>query len=292
MNSDPNNNVNGQVPNSGVTPVSPVAPVAPTAPVAPVVPSAVQGAQVTPAVTPVAPTTEPTQQRVQLVNDKVALKAVSPTDMAQKSEATEASKETEQVSGNSSNPGEENNNKGGGKLQNIFLFLLFGGLLAFIIYIDEITVFLETRKNNIGQVEEKITTGTLVCESEKSTSDMDYTYTAKFEFRDSKLKRLNYSMEIRGDANLDDAKLTELNNECLLVKEYAGNLNGIDINCSLENGLLREKQMFTYDSIDRDEAMAAFVEAGGIYPEYKRDQNIDDIEREMNAAAYTCKRIK
>lgn len=307
MNSDPNNNVNGQVPNTGVKPVTAVAPVAsvtpapaiPVAPAAnpapvpqaaPTVPSAVQAAP-TVAAPSTTPAQQPTQQRVQLVNDKVSLKAVSPTDMAQKSAKAEETKEATPTTGNNPNLAEDNNS-GGGKFQTIFLILLFVGLLAFIIYIDDITVYMQTRKDRKNQVVEKITTGTLVCNSEKSTNDMDYSYSARFEFRDNKLKRLNYAMEIRGDVNLDDAKLTELNNECLLVRKYAGNLNGIDVNCSLENGLMKEKQSFTYDSIDREAAMSAFIEAGGIYPEYKKDQNVDEIEKEMNAAAYTCERIK
>lgn len=305
MNNDPNVS-NGQVPSvSGqptpVTPVVPVTPVTPVTPVAPVTPAAptIPTAPVTPAapavpsavqaaptvVAPTSNTTQPTEQRVKLVDDKVSLKAVSQTDMEQKTEAT-----SEKVEDNTDKP--EENNKGGGTLQNIFLFLLFGGLLAFIIYIDDITVYLETRKANKNQVIEKITTGTLACESERSSDDMDYNYIARFEFRDNKLKRLNYSMEVRGDVNLDEEKLTELNKECLLVKEYASKLNGIDITCSLENGLLKEKQVFTYDSVNREEAMSAFIEAGGVYPEYRKDQNIDEIEREMNAAAYSCKRIK
>lgn len=288
MNSDPNN-LNSSVPNTtapqpGV--VQPT-PTASTTPAAPVVPSAVVSAE-----TVAAPNKSEDIQRVQLVNDKVALKAISPADMASKTDKVEETTETLEPKVEGSPNSADDKKKGGGVFQNIFLFLLFGGLLAFIIYIDDITVWLESKKNNQGTVVEEITTGTLSCESEKSTSNMDYTYTAKFEFRDSKLKRLNYTMEIRGDANLDEADLTELNNECLQIKENASSLSGIDITCSLENGLLKEKQVFTYDSINREEAMSAFIEAGGIYPEYKKDQNIDEIERDMNAAAYTCKRIK
>lgn len=266
------------------TPVTPATSVTPTVPVAPAVPTAVQTAPTV--AQPASNTTpQPTEQRVKLVNDKVSLNAISQADMEQKTAAT-----SEKVEESTDNPVE--NNKSGGGFQSIFLILLFGGLLAFIIYIDDITVYLESRKANKNQVVEKITTGTLACESERTANDMDYSYIVKFEFRDNRLKRLNYAMEIRGDINLDEEKLTKLNNECLLVKEYASKLNGIDITCSLENGLLKEKQVFTYDSINREEAMSAFIEAGGVYPEYRADQDIDEIEREMNAAAYTCKRLK
>lgn len=304
MNSDPNNNVNGQVPNTTTsvqttpTPTTEVIPTATITPIAttpttqatPVAPTVSSEGQTAPSVTPV---TQPTQQRVQLVDDKVSLKAIAPTDMVQKSEKEKEKTEVlEPVSDAQVDSTETTESKSGGCFQNLFLFIVFGGLLVFILKIDAVTAYVQARKESKNQIVEEITTGTLVCESEKSSNDMDYTYTAKFGFRNSKLKRLNYLTEIRGDANIDDAMLTELNNKCLLVKEHASNLNGVDITCSFENGLLKEKQAFTYDLVNRDEAMSAFVEAGGIYPDYKSDQNIDEIEKEMNAAAYTCKRIK
>ncbi len=279
------NNASGQVPNTtGQNTATNIE--TPVTPATQVVPSQVSGNQSAeaPAVDAMP---QQTQQRVQLVNDKVALKAVSQTNMDQQIKSNEGNAV---VNTDSTSTSVENNK--GNKFQNILLILLFVGLLLFIFNIDKVSVYLKSRQENRGQVVEKITTGTLVCESEKNSSAMDFTYTAKFEFRDSRLKRLNYATEIRGDINLDEEKLNELYNECLAVKKSASSLSGIDITCSLENGLLKERQIFTYDSVNRAEAMSAFIEAGGIYPDYKQNQNIDDIEIEMNAAAYNCKRIK
>ncbi len=299
VNQQPTNNTQ-TVPNTVAAPSAPVAPSAATTPAVPAAPSVANTTQpvaAAPSVpsTPVAPSApvvptgadkasapvQPTEQRVQLIDDKPALKAISPNDVPKKEEVKEEKKEDE-------TPKKE----GSRFFQNLFLIILFGGLLAFIVFIEDITAFVEEKKYLKEQNVEVITTGTLKCSMEKNTNNLDYEYIADFQFRDSKLKRLTYKKEIRGDANLDEVALDTLNKDCLQVKEFGGAVSGIDVTCSLESGTFREKQVFTYDAIDREAAMSAYIEAGGIYPEYKKDQNIDEIEREMNAAGYSCERVK
>lgn len=280
MNNETNNTVNQQ---PTITSSTPAAPAVPTAV------SEAPTVTTTPA-QPAAPT-QPIQQRVQLVNDTPALKAVAPSTTENSQPTSEATEVLETADTKTAEPAAQEK-KSGGCFQTFFLIVLFGGLFLFIFFIDDISSYIETQKYLKEQVVEEITTGTLKCTYENSTDNMDYTYEVKFGFRDSKLKRLDYVKEVRGDANLDEAALTALSTECLLVKEYASSLSGIDITCSLENGLLREKQVFNYDAVDREAAMSAFVEAGGIYPEYKRDQDIDGIEKNMNASGYNCERLK
>ena len=62
-------------------------------------------------------------------------------------------------------------------------------------------------------------------------------------------------------------------------------LTGVSIVCSLSNGTLVETQIMNYALLDADKVTTAFVEAGGLYPEYVNNQNIDQIEKNMNAAA-------
>lgn len=283
MNNETNNTVNQQPTITSSTPVTPAVPAASEAPVVTV-------AQPTTPSQPAAPT-QPTTQRVQLVNDTPALKAVAPNTTENSQPVSENTEVLETVDPKTTETVKEEK-KSGGCFQNFFLIVLFGGLFLFIVFIDDISNYIETQKYLKEQVVEEITTGTLKCTFENSTDNMDYTYEVKFEFRDSRLKRLDYVKEVRGDANLDEAALVALSSECVLVKEYASSLSGIDITCSLENGLLREKQVFNYDAVDREAAMSAFVEAGGVYPEYKRDQDIDGIEKNMNASGYNCERLK
>lgn len=281
-----NNTENNQQPTIiTTTPVVPSAPTVPTgattaaAPATPVVPSTA------------APTTEPVKvdtnlanQHLQLVDDKPKLNIVTQDQIDAKEQAAAAA-----TAEKSTKP----EKAGGGCLSNFFLFILFGGLLVFILYIDQVKLYIdEWRKGGGGEEVQEITSGTLKCSSERQTSNMDYTYSANFEFRNKLLKTFTYNIEIRGDQELDAVALSALETECRLVEQYAGNLSGIDVTCSLESGLFRQKQIFTYDSIQREQAITAFVEAGGKYPEYKKDQNIDEIEKSMNAANYTCERIK
>ena len=279
-----NNTENNQQPTiTTTTPVVQSAPTVPSgattaaAPATPVVPSTA------------APTTEPVKvdtnlanQHLQLVDDKPKLNIVTQDQIDAKEQAAAAAAEK---------PAKPEK-AGGGCLSNLFLFILFGGLLVFILYIDQVKLYIdEWRKGGGGEEVQEITSGTLKCSSERLTSNMDYTYSANFEFRNKLLKTFTYNIEIRGDQELDAVALSALETECRLVEQYAGNLSGIDVSCSLESGLFRQKQIFTYDSIQREQAITAFVEAGGKYPEYKKDQNIDEIEKSMNAANYTCERI-
>ena len=281
-----NNTENNQQPTiTTTTPVVPSAPTVPSgattaaAPATPVVPSTA------------APTTEPVKvdtnlanQHLQLVDDKPKLNIVTQDQIDAKEQAAAAAAAEKPA---------KPEKAGGGCLSNLFLFILFGGLLVFILYIDQVKLYIdEWRKGGGGEEVQEITSGTLKCSSERQTSNMDYTYSANFEFRNKLLKTFTYNIEIRGDQELDAVALSALETECRLVEQYAGNLSGIDVSCSLESGLFRQKQIFTYDSIQREQAITAFVEAGGKYPEYKKDQNIDEIEKSMNAANYTCERIK
>lgn len=238
----------------------------------------------------VAQVSDSTPQRVQLINDTPSLKAIAPSDIGSKNNQEKNLLPNDVTGDKKFNDNNDNNKVGCG--QNIFLFLLFGGLFLFILNLDTIRNFVETRKYLKTQNPTEITTGTLKCKLTESTSDMDYDYSVDFDFRDKQLKRLNYTLEIRGDMSLDEEALNLLYNDCLRIKQYASNLSGISITCNLEGGVLKQKQIFTYDSVNRDEALSAFVEAGGIYPEYRKDQNIDEIEKSMNASRYNCERIQ
>ena len=55
---------------------------------------------------------------------------------------------------------------------------------------------------------------------------------------------------------------------------------------------LVETQIMNYALLDADKVTTAFVEAGGLYPEYVNNQNIDQIEKNMNAANYKCERLR
>lgn len=236
------------------------------------------------------------EQRVNLVQ-KPTIQGIIPNKevstvvapVAQQEEKIEVLEDVSSNANSASNLPQDNGKYG---LKAFFLVVLFGGLLAVVFYLPEISSYIETKKYLQTHVEEKITTGTLKCKYEDSTETLDYNYSLDFSFTDSKLNKLSYLLEIKGDANLDEEELNQHKAECEQISVNVENLNGISISCSLSNGLYKQKQILNYASIDVDAAMSAYTEAGGIYPDYENGESIDDIEKNMNASGYTCERIK
>ena len=236
-------------------------------------------------------------QRVNVVNDKPSIQAMVPNSGVNVNSVSKAIEEDKKTEDNSMLPPmkEVNINPGKskeGKFQSFMLILLFGGLFLMVIFLPQISEFIELKKYENSQVQEVITTGTLKCGLDDSTDKFDLTYSLDFVFNDSKLTRLTYVLETRGDAKIDEVELDSLKSKCDSLAVSSKQLSGVSVSCSLEAGLVTQKQVFNYASIDIDEAMTAYVEAGGNYPDYKNNQNINDIEKSMNASGFTCERIK
>ena len=174
-----------------------------------------------------------------------------------------------------------------------FTFLLMLVLGGTILFMPEISEFMRQRKEEQqGLSQPKITTGSLKCEHERNSDNFDLKIEYNFMFTDNKFKKLYYTSETRGDMNLDQKELEEFNNECLLLKDTTENIMGIEVSCKLLGGTLTKTQTLDYAKIDVEQALSAYSEAGGIYPEYKYLQDMDGIEKNMKAAGYTCNRIK
>lgn len=184
--------------------------------------------------------------------------------------------------------------KKGSNFKYIMTFLLFVLLFAVVLFLPDISEYIniqkakQAEKNNVVV----ITTGTLKCKLSDNDSNFDYSYIALFDFKDSKLTKLTYTSETKGDRNLDEEELAKLNNSCNDLVEYTKTYDGVAVNCSLKAGTFTKKQIFNYNEINEEEVTATYVEAGGIYPDYSLNQNIDEIERNMKNSDYDCERIK
>ncbi|MBQ3511096.1 MAG: hypothetical protein IJA30_02220 [Bacilli bacterium] len=239
----------------------------------------------------------PQQDRVQLIDTKPKLHAVQlngVTMSTEKNESQPVSENTEVLevvedTTNNVQPEQSSGKKG----STIGLFILFGGLLALIIFLPDIQAYITNQRYLKSQeVKEKITTGTLECTMEDSSETLDYDYTFNFGFSDNKLTRLKSITEIRGDVSLDEAELSKLKGECDLLESVTSGLNGVSVSCKLENGLLTKSQTFNFASIVVDDAITAYVEAGGSYPFYRNGDNVDEVERDLISSGYTCERTK
>ena len=176
------------------------------------------------------------------------------------------------------------------KFKIFLLFVFFALLIAFIMYLPDISsmVRIYMSGKNEPQVE-VITTGKLVCTLSTNTTDLDKEYEFEYNFTDSKLKTTKYIVYTRGDTTTE-GKLDELNEKCKTLKEYTEDMDGITVKCEYSEGKLIEKQVFQLESVKTEKFDAAYTEAGGMTLSAKYDQEIDSIESNMKASGYTCER--
>ena len=177
------------------------------------------------------------------------------------------------------------------KFKVFLMVLFFIFLLGFVIFLPDITSMVEkykAGKNIIG--EEKITTGKMICTLSNSTTNLDKNYELTFRFTDNKLEKTEFAITTRGDPTADEEELNKLASDCKQLSENVESLKGVSVRCEYSDGKLVENQKFDLANMDESGINEAFVEAGGNNPEYHAGQDIDQIERTMNASGYTCKR--
>lgn len=180
------------------------------------------------------------------------------------------------------------------KFKIFLLFLFFALLIAFVIFLPQISTIVReymNGSNNYQKEEEIITTGKLICSLEANTSELDKEYEFDFSFTDSKLKTTKYIAYTRGDSTTE-ALLDEVAEKCKTLKTEVKDFDGVTIKCDYSDGKLTETQVFELETVDTEKLSAAFTEAGGMLPSYSFDQDIDEIEKTMKASNYTCERQK
>lgn len=179
------------------------------------------------------------------------------------------------------------------KAKTFFTFMMLILIIGFVVFLPEITAAVNQYKaNKNAQKDAVITTGKLECDLTSNTTNLDITYLRVFKFTDSKLNEAEFTVTTRGDATLDEQTLNDMASKCSLLKTHTESISGVDINCTHSEGKLVEKQKFVYANLNMEDLDAAFTEAGGTYPEFENEQNIDTIEKNMNAAGYSCVRKK
>lgn len=212
--------------------------------------------------------------------------------------AVPASKTNDAVAKNNSKPvvantksTPNNDNKKESNLKYYMTFIFLALLIWMVAFLPEISSFVSNYFANKNQeTVPEITTGTLTCTMNTNDDKYDYYYEVEFNFTDSKMYRLTFSATTKGDQHLDAVELSAMESSCNLLQQQTANLNGIDVSCSLSNGVYENIQKLDYEDLNEDEVTTAYLEAGGTYPNYKYGQNISEIEKEMKAGNYTCER--
>ena len=177
------------------------------------------------------------------------------------------------------------------KLKLFGAILLFLLLIGFVVFLPDVNVFVDRYiHGNKEVVAEKITTGNLVCSVEDVTATMSKEYKYTFGFSNNKLEKLTYVVVSRIDPSSDSKSMNILISDCMLLKQSVEGLQGISVRCEDKTSVFTETDIFTLEKVDTEKLTSAFYEAGGTYPEYEYNQNMDDIEKNMNAVGYKCNR--
>lgn len=178
------------------------------------------------------------------------------------------------------------NNNGGGKFRNILMIIMFIFILLVVYFLPNISDFLN--KINNKNIDNSLSSGILKCYLDKDSDEFSYKYESEFSFSNNKLNSLKYSYSIIGDKKEDLEKLEIFNNKCKVLKTQVKKLNGVDISCSLDGYEFTQLQTINYLTIDLEKVTTAYLEAGGMYPNFEKGQNIDSIEKNMKISGYTC----
>ena len=173
----------------------------------------------------------------------------------------------------------------------LVFFLIF--IIGFTWFLPQIHNFVvKLQKGDFKKQEEiKITNGTLNCIYEKSSDAFDYTYEYDFVFSKNLLNSYKKITTTKGDAAIDRDKLDLLKNDCNSLKDESSNIVGITVSCNNESNSVKVTENIELSNFKSDSITSSYTEAGGEYPEYSLEQDMDIIEKNMKASGYTCERI-
>lgn len=180
-----------------------------------------------------------------------------------------------------------NNNEAhskGGKFKTFLLIIFFIFLLAFIIFLPNISEYLKTGKMTTTN-SNQINSGTLICTTDKDNDETVISYQMDFKFTNKEL--INSTFNITTESEKEEI-INSKYNECKNIEDSAKDLNGIDVSCTTSDNISTMIESYNYRLIDNN-GLTKFTEAGGTYPEYKYKENIYDIKQKMIKAGYDCK---
>ena len=177
------------------------------------------------------------------------------------------------------------------KVKYALMIIFFIFMFALVFFLPDITNYINIKKDLKAQENAPaITTGLLTCRLDRTTDIFNISYTAQFSFTDSKLNKLSYVTSTEGDAIVDSDQLDAVLSKCKLLQNEVDSLAGVRVSCNQSEGTVVETQDFTYSLINKESINSAYIEAGGVYPEFENEQNIDVIEKNMSASGYKCER--
>ena len=170
----------------------------------------------------------------------------------------------------------------------LFFFVL---ILAFIIFLPEVTQYMSDLFDKKDKTVIEITTGKLVCKLDSTTANLDKNYVRPFQFTDNKIEKVTFKTTTRGDITQDDATLNELNKQCTDIRDGLESLIGASIECDYQNGKLVETEKFDLATYDYEQTSAAYTEAGADMLKFDNGEDVDRVKTSMLQAGFSCEKM-
>lgn len=177
------------------------------------------------------------------------------------------------------------------KFKTAMMVLMFLIVLAAIIFMPDITKYVELLKNPPEPEvnNEVIQNGSMSCGLETSDEKYNYIYSGDFSFENRQLKNLTYSLTTKGDRVLDSTELTLMYNNCkALSTELTNKPIGVMVNCDLYDGTLKVDESIDYSQFVLKDAEELFNKYAIKLADFEADENIGDIENELKKSNYIC----
>ena len=168
------------------------------------------------------------------------------------------------------------------------LFLIF--LLAFIIFLPEVSEFMDGmfggKNNDVSNSEP--TTGVMECTYSESGMNLDINYVRSFKYVDNKLNSVILETTTRGDVSEDAKTLDDYNNSCVRLKNDLSSMNGITISCNYSEGKLVRRENIDLEEYNEEQVEHFYAEEGLELISYKKGEDINDIKTSMVQNGFSC----
>lgn len=199
------------------------------------------------------------------------------------SEATNNATITQVTNNNQSNT---NDVQKDGCFKYLLAFIFLIGIILFVIFLPNITEFIESKKESSSDTSQQtVKNGTMICTKVKAGDNTSYDYEMKMTFNDEKLGTTKLTTTIE---SYDSKAMTEKKQNCDKASEVAKTINGLTLECRLNDTVLTTIENYDLKTLNTSE-LTSYTESGGTYPEFEYEKNINDVKISLTKEGYDCK---
>lgn len=197
--------------------------------------------------------------------------------------------DTTNISNNNQNQNVNNNSntevKKDGCFKYLLAFIFLIGIILFVIFLPDITKFIESKKNSGEPTNQKVQNGTMLCTMTKANDTTSYDYEMKMTFSNEKLGTTKFTTKIE---SYDNKITLEKKQKCDKASEIAKTIDGLDIECRLNDTVMTTIENYDLKVLNTNK-LSSYTQEGGTYPEFEYEKNIYDIKISLTKEGYDCK---